>query len=83
MSKIKYLIQFMEKIYLKGILIVILWSSELNIKESDYIIKEYLLTSFNTDESLKNNLCLKDTAEFYGVDLKIVLNYEDAINEIT
>ena len=74
-----------EKDILKGnkILIVMLWSSELSIKESDYILKEYLLTPFNADDSFKNNLCLKDAAEFYGVDLKIVLNYEDAINEIT
>ncbi len=53
MSKIKYLIQFMKKIYLKWILIVILWFSELSIKESDYILKEYLLTSFNADDSWK------------------------------
>ena len=74
-----------EKDTLKGnkILIVMLWSSELSIKESDYILKEYLLTPFNDNYSIKKNLCLKDAAEFYGIDLKIVLNYEDAIYEIT
>ena len=46
--------------------------------ESRYICPKYLLEPYK-----KGNLCLKEAADYYGVNLKIVLNYEDAINEIT
>ena len=46
--------------------------------ESPFILPKYLLEPYNQD-----NLCLKEAADYYGVNFKIVLNYEDAINEIT
>ena len=69
-----------EKNFLKGenILIVQLWTYDLSKSESRYICPKYLLEPYK-----KGNLCLKEAADYYGVNLKIVLNYEDAINEIT
>jgi len=46
--------------------------------ESPFILPQYLLEPYKQD-----NLYLKEAAFYYGVNLKIVLNYEDAINEIT
>jgi hypothetical protein len=46
--------------------------------ESPFILPKYLLEPYK-----KDNLCLKEAADYYGVNFKIVLNYEDAINEIT
>ena len=68
------------KKFLKGekILIVQLWTYDINKNESPFIYLKYLLEHYK-----KNNLCLKDAADFYGVNLKILLNYEDAMNEIT
>ena len=78
-----------EKNILKGqkLLIVMLWTSDISENESKYVNEEYLLKP-NIDENygffvFQNNLCIKTAADYYGVELKIVLNYEDAINEIT
>ena len=43
--------------------------------ESPFILPKYLLESYKQD-----NLCLKEAVDYYGVNFKIVLNYEDAIN---
>ena len=45
--------------------------------ESPFILPKYLLEPYKQD-----NLCLKEAADYYGVNFKIVLNYKDAINEI-
>ena len=68
-----------EKNFLKGenILIVQLWTYDLSKNESRYIYPKYLLEPYK-----KGNLCLKEAEDYYGVNLKIILNYEDAINEI-
>ena len=60
------------------ILIVHLWTYDMSKNESPFILPKYLLESYKQD-----NLCLKEAADYYGVNFKIVLNYEDDINEIT
>ena len=68
------------KDYLKGqkILIVMLYSKELNPEESEYIHKDYLLKNIP-----KNDSCLKDCLDYYGINIDIVENYRDAIEKIT
>ena len=83
---------------LKGhkILIVMLWTCDLSKNESEFIKPEYILKPNPKDEEelinnqdedeMKENekiMCIKSAADHYGIELKIVLNYEDAINEIT
>ena len=70
----------LKKDYLKGqkILIVMLYSKELNPEESEYIHKDYLLKNIP-----KNDSCLKDCLDYYGINIDIVENYRDAIEKIT
>ena len=70
----------LKKDYLKGqkILIVMLYSKELNPEESEYIHKDYLLKNIP-----KNDSCLKDCLNYYGINIDIVENYRDAIEKIT
>ena len=65
---------------LKGqkILIVMLWSYELSKTESPLLDpKNIYQTNF------KNTRCIANTVSYLGVEVKTVLNYVDAINEIT
>ena len=56
-------------------MIVQLWTYDMSKNESPFILPKYLLESYKQD-----NLCLKEAVDYYGVNFKIVLNYEDAIN---
>ncbi len=40
--------------------------------ESLYVREEYILK-----EGKNSKLCIKNAADYYGVELQIVLNYED------
>ena len=60
------------------ILIVMLWSCELSAKE------DQKLHPRNVDHTnSSNSKCIADTVDYLGVKVKTVLNYVDAINEIT
>ena len=60
------------------ILIVMLWSCALSPKENT------LLDPKNIEQTNeKNSKCIKDSIDYLGVKIKTVLNYEDAIKEIT
>ena len=69
-----------EKDFLKGqkIFIVMLWSKNLSEDENEYIHKDYLIKNHP-----KNNCCLKECLDYYGIILDIVENYRDAIEKIT
>ena len=69
-----------QKNILKGqkILIVMLWSKELDPQENQYIHKDYLLKTIPQNDS-----CLKDCLDYYGIKLEIVENYREAIEKIT
>ena len=69
-----------------------LWICDLSKNESEFIKPEYILKPNPEDEKelieeeLEEDekiMCIKSAADHYGIELKIVLNYEDAINEIT
>ena len=68
------------KDYLLGqkILIVMLYSKKLKQEENEYIDKVYLLNNIP-----KNDSCLKDCLDYYGINIDIVENYRDAIEKIT
>lgn len=72
--------QLLRKGVLKGqkILLVMLWDCTMSNSENYKVDPDYILRP-----SPGNNYCLKDAASFYGVDIKIVQNYSDAINEIS
>ena len=70
------------------ILIVMLWRYDMSENESEYIKEEFLLNPNLEQQTLykfyeNDDLCIKKAADYYGVELKIVINYEDAINELT
>ena len=60
------------------ILIVMLWSCALSGIENKLLDPRYIE---ETNES--NSKCIKNVVEYLGVKVKTVLNYEDAIKEIT
>ena len=60
------------------ILIVMLWSCELSSKEDTLLHPRYV-----TQTNSKNSKCIANTVDYLGVEVKTVLNYVDAINEIT
>ena len=65
---------------LKGqkILIVMLWTNELNKNEKDFVSEEYIFKPY-----IKNsNSCVKKSLDYYGIEIKVVKNYEDAISEL-
>ena len=79
------------------ILIVMLWTCDLSENESMFVRPEYILKPNQEelnqlkkrkkdeeleDEEVENIMCIKSAADHYGIDLEIVLNYEDAILEI-
>ena len=60
------------------ILIVMLWSYELNPKgESPYVEPKYI-----NEKSEINGSCLKSAIEFFGIDDYVVMDYESAIKEL-
>ena len=62
----------------QNILIVMLWSKELDPQENQYIHKNYLLNRIPQNDS-----CLKDCLDYYGIKIDIVENYREAIEKIT
>ena len=72
--------QLLRKGVLKGqkILLVMLWDCTMSNSENYRVDPDYILSP-----SPGNKFCLKDAASFFGVKIKIVRNYKDAINEIT
>ena len=65
---------------LKGqkLLIVMLWSHEMDITESESIDEKYIKEPYKEART-----CIKDLLDEFGVDITIVKNYKDAINELT
>ena len=72
--------EVLAKDTLKGqkILIVMLYSRNLNPEENPYIHKDYLLNSIPQSDT-----CLKDCLDHFGIIVDIVENYRDAIEKIT
>ena len=77
---------------LKGqkILIVMLWSYELNpSKESPKVIPDNLFRSGKMNEYIKKNekeknkICVESAVNIFGIDIYVVLDYENAIKELT
>ena len=68
-----------ERGILKGqkILIVMLWTCNRSENESQYVREECI-----SKEWKNSKLCIKKAADYYGVELKIVLNYENAIKKL-
>ncbi|KAK8850292.1 hypothetical protein M9Y10_018421 [Tritrichomonas musculus] len=66
---------------LKGqkILIVMLYDSRQNLQEKASVAPRFLLEPENANE----NVCVKKAVEFFGINIVIVQNYEDAIKELT
>ena len=60
------------------ILITMLWTWDMSTKEDTRVDPIFLLEKPKDDE-----FCLKDALDYYGLDVKIVLNYREAIEEIT
>ncbi|KAH0787495.1 hypothetical protein GPJ56_008690 [Histomonas meleagridis] len=69
------------KDFLKGqkILIVMLWSSELSKLESSFIDPCFIDQSSEPGRTE----CIKTAVEHFGIEIKVVLNYYDAIKELT
>ena len=61
------------------ILIVMLWSYALNPREESELLDPKYIEQTNE----KNFKSIKTAVDYLGVDVKYVLNYEDAIKEIT
>ena len=61
------------------ILIVMLWDYTLNMKNEE----RYVSSEFIENRPENANVCIKDAADYYGIILDIVKNYEDAINKLT
>lgn len=60
------------------ILIVMPYDANMNMKENPKLLQENLFKSNDPKHS-----CVKKAVEYYGIDLKVVQNYKDAINELT
>ena len=73
-------IELLEKDALKDqkILIVMLWSEDLDPYKSEDIHKNYI-----TGKSPESEVCLKDALDYLGIIIDIVENYRDAIEKIT
>lgn len=73
-------IELLEKDALKDqkILIVMLWSEDLDPYKSEDIHKNYI-----TGKSPESEACLKDALDYLGIIIDIVENYRDAIEKIT
>ena len=82
----------LQKNSLKGqrILIVMLWSYDLNpSKESPKVIPDNLFRSgkmnvyLKKNEIEKNKICVESAVNIFGIDIFVVLDYENAIKELT
>ena len=82
----------LKKNSLKGqkILIVMLWSYDLNpSKESPKVIPDNLFRSgkmniyLKNDEIEENKICVESAVNIFGIDIFVVLDYENAIKELT
>ena len=64
---------------LKGqkILIVMLWTNEMNPNEKLFVNEKYIFNPYKEGDS-----CIKQALDYYGIEIKIVKNYEDAIKEL-
>ena len=73
-------IELLEKDALKDqkILIVMLWSEDLDPYKSEDIHKNYI-----TGKNPESEACLKDALDYLGIIIDIVENYRDAIEKIT
>ena len=60
------------------ILIVMLWSCSLSDKENELLDPKYI-----EQTNSQNSKCIKNIVDYLGVKVKTVLNYVDAIKEIT
>ena len=71
--------ELLSKNALKGykVLVVMLWSVVLNPDEYEYVHVDYL-----SKGNPKSPKCLKDVFDFYGIEMKVVQNYRDAIEEL-
>ncbi|KAH0788413.1 Glutenin, high molecular weight subunit [Histomonas meleagridis] len=69
------------KDFLKGqkILIVMLWSNELSPKEREFVNRKYIFQSSEKGYSE----CIKTAVDHFGIELVVVINYYDAIIELT
>ena len=81
-----------KKNVLKGqqILIVMLWSYYLNpSKESPKVVSDNLFISgkmnvyTRNDENGKNKICVELAVKIFGIEIFVVLDYENAIKELT
>ena len=70
----------LKKDALKGhkILLVMLYSKDLDPSESKYIHKDYI-----TKVSPESKSCLKEALDYLGIIIEIVENYRDAITKLT
>ena len=55
-----------------------LWSHEMDPDESESVDEKYIKEPYKGAKT-----CIKDLVEYFGVEITIVKNYEDAINELT
>ena len=61
------------------ILIVMLWSFDLNKKnESPYVSPKYI----NNSSKVNGNVCIESAVSHFGIEIEIVLDYESAIKEL-
>jgi len=65
------------------ILIVMLWSCQLSITENKLLDPKNIVETNESDKSNANAKSIKTIVEHLGIKVKTVLNYEDAIKEIT
>ena len=77
---IKYEKALLQKDVLNSqkILIIMLWSKDLDPYENEFIDKKYI--NYPSPES---EACLKDALDYLGIIIDIVENYRDAIEKIT
>ncbi|KAH0789975.1 hypothetical protein GPJ56_006102 [Histomonas meleagridis] len=55
-----------------------LWSNELSGKEKKYVNPKYIFEPKDGQTE-----CIKTAVEYFGIEIKVVLNYYDAIQELT
>jgi len=60
------------------ILLVMLWTCDMSSKENIRVDPMFV-----TEKPADDEKCLKDALDHFGVDVKVVLNYREAIEELT
>ena len=60
------------------ILLVMLWTCDMNSKENIRVDPIFV-----TEKPADDEKCLKDALDHFGVDVKVILNYREAIEELT